>query len=233
VYDALCRHKDYAAASLELRQILSRLVPAAASLLDVGCGTGRHLEYLRHHFHVEGLDLSVEMLEIARRRCPGVVFHQGTLVDFQFASRFDVVTCFFGSIGHALTTDDLGRAVQCMASHLHPAGVLVVEPWIAPERFVSGRVVADVVDDPDLKISRMYVTAVQGRLSVFDSDYLVATREGVRHFRERQELGLFTDDEYRNAFAAAGLDVTDASGNLFGYGLYVCSKERPAHQRNG
>jgi hypothetical protein len=111
--------------------------------------------------------------------------------------------------------------------------MLVVEPWITPERFVSGRVVSDVVDDADLKVCRMYVTAAEGQVSVFESEYLVATPAGVRHFTERQELGLFSDQEYRAAFNTAGLEVMDASGNLFGYGLYVCRKERPDDRRNG
>ena len=80
----------------------------------------------------------------------------------------------------------------------------------------------DRVDDADIKVARMYVTCREGRLSVFDSDYLVCTTEGVQHFKERQELGLFTDAEYRAAFLEGGLEVVDAEGDLFGYGLYVC-----------
>ena len=114
-----------------------------------------------------------------------------------------------------------------MASHLHPNGVLVVEPWISPERFISGRLVFDSTDDPDLKVARMYVTRAEGRVSIFESDYLVATTEGVTHFRERQDLGLFTDEEYRTAFSGAGLHIVDSGGDLFGYGLYVCLKSEP------
>jgi dTDP-3-amino-3,4,6-trideoxy-alpha-D-glucopyranose N,N-dimethyltransferase len=222
VYDALCRHKDYAAATRALREILQRVVPHAASLLDVACGTGRHLEHLRNHFRVEGLDNSPEMLEIARNRCPGIPFHEGTLVDFRLPDTFDVVTCLFGSIGYALTVEDLQRAVDSMADHLNPAGVLVVEPWLTPERFVSGRLVFDSVDDPDLKVARMYVTRREERISMFESDYLVAATQGISHFKERQALGLFTEDEYRCVFVAAGLDVIETAGDLFGYGLYVC-----------
>lgn len=222
VYDALCRRKDYAAASVRIREIVHTAVPHATSLLDVGCGTGRHLQHLREYYRVEGLDRSHEMLEGARQRCPDIPFHEATLIDFQLARRFDVVTCLFGSIGYAVTVENLRRAVQCMAGHLSAGGALIVEPWVSPERFVTGRLVFDAVDDPDLKVARMYVTRCEGRISIFESDYLVATTERVTHFRERQELGLFTDEEYRHAFAEAGLVVVDASSDLFGYGLYVC-----------
>lgn len=198
------------------------MAPRAASLLDVGCGTGQHLRHLSQHFHAEGLDLSPDMLEIARQRCPQILFHEGSLVDFRIPGRFDVVTCLFGSIAYAATVDNLHRAVRCMAAHLGPGGALIVEPWVALDRFVSDRLVFDHVDDPDLKAARIYVTRRQGDMAILESEYLIGTAQGVTRFTERQELGLFTDDDYRRAFREASLDVVDASGDLFGYGLYVC-----------
>ena len=72
IYDALCRQKDYRGATRSLIQVLKRFAPDAETLLDVGCGTGRHLEHLRDRFRVEGFDLSRNMLAIARRRNPGI-----------------------------------------------------------------------------------------------------------------------------------------------------------------
>jgi SAM-dependent methyltransferase len=232
VYDALFRQKDYRRAVRHLLQHVRTFAPAAGNLLDVGCGTGRHLELLRHRFRVEGLDLSREMLAIARQRCPGVLLHRGTLVDFNLRRRFDVITCLFGSIGYAKTVRNLAAAVRSMARHLSPEGVLIVEPWIAPERFVSGRLVFDRVDDPDLKVGRMYITKRRGIVSVFDSHYIVATPAGVTHFTERQELGLFTDRQYRQAFRAAGLEVVATTPDLLGYGLYVCRFAGSATRRD-
>jgi ubiquinone/menaquinone biosynthesis C-methylase UbiE len=77
VYDALLRHKDYGAAAATLSAILRDLVGSGASLLDVACGTGRHLECLREHFQVTGLDQSEHTPRVARKRCPGFVLHRG------------------------------------------------------------------------------------------------------------------------------------------------------------
>ncbi len=48
----------------EVDFILDELsVPAGASILDVGCGTGRHsIELARRGYDVTGLDLSAQML---------------------------------------------------------------------------------------------------------------------------------------------------------------------------
>ena len=228
VYDALCRHKDYASASATLGGIVDRFAHHASTLLDVGCGTGLHLSNLRERFEVEGLDLSHEMLDVARARCPRVAFHQGSLVDFRLNRRFDVVTCLFGSIAYARDVANLRRAARTLADHVQPGGLVIVEPWVQPEWFITGRLVLDTVNDPDLKVARVYVTERRENVSVFDSTYVVGTPDGVTSFRECQELGLFTDDEYRDAFTEAGLTVIDASGDLFGYGLYVCRTRETA-----
>ena len=96
VYDALTAQKDYRRATRALVKAVRGVAPGARTVLDVGCGTGRHLQYLRDQFDVEGLDLSRQMLAIARKRCPDVRFHQGSLIDFKLSRRFDVVTCLFG-----------------------------------------------------------------------------------------------------------------------------------------
>lgn len=220
-YDALCRDRDYAGAAADLRRRLERIAPNAASLLDVGCGTGRHLEHLRTAFEVQGLDASVGMLEVARTRCPGVVFHAADFTDFALGRRFDVITCLFGTIAYARSEDGLRRAVHTMAGHLTDAGVLVIEPWLSPARYRAGAVTGDFVNDPELKVARMYVTRAEQSLATYDIHYLVADREGVRSFSEQQQLGLFTHEQQVGALDSAGLDVDFDARGLFGYGLYV------------
>jgi SAM-dependent methyltransferase len=220
----LFRDKDYRGAVARLRRILRQVHPGARGLLDVGCGTGRHLEYLRRAFDVEGLDASPSMLAVARVRCPGIALHHGDLVGFDLGQTFDVVTCLLGSVSYARTVPRFARAVRAMARHVAPGGVLVLEPWVSPEQFVTGRVVFDRADEPGLKVARMYRTKRRGAVSVFDSHYLVAGPAGVEYFTERQELGLFTSRQYRATLRAAGLRLLPVAGDLFGYGLYVARK---------
>jgi len=225
VYDALSRHKDYGAATATLSRILSDLVGPGASLLDVACGTGRHLERLREHFQVTGLDQSEQMLQVAQQRCPGVDLHLGDMRDFSLDRQFDAITCLFGSIAYATTVEDLESFLRNVVRHLRPGGALVIEPWLTPERFIRGRLVLDTVDDPDLKVARVYVTRDDhGRVAVYDMQYLVATPEGVRHFTEVERLGLFTHQEYVDVLRRAEISVRH-TGDLFGYGLFVGVRE--------
>jgi ubiquinone/menaquinone biosynthesis C-methylase UbiE len=221
-YDLIYSFKDYRAEADQLLALIGGMLRSGGNrLLDVACGTGRHLFHLKERFDVEGLDVDAALLELARQRVPAVVFHQADMVNFDLGKRFDVVTCLFSSIGYARTLENLGRAVNCMARHLEPGGLLTVEPWFTPEYWKPDTVHALFIDEPELKIARVNTSFVQDRLSYFDLHYLIGTPEGTEHFVERHELGLFTMEEMQAAFTAAGLEVMYDSVGLTGRGLYL------------
>jgi ubiquinone/menaquinone biosynthesis C-methylase UbiE len=48
-------------------------------LLDVACGTGRHIEFLKDYYKILGVDINPEMLKIARLKIPEVKFMKGDM----------------------------------------------------------------------------------------------------------------------------------------------------------
>jgi SAM-dependent methyltransferase len=228
LYDALYRaaEKDYRA---EADEVLRRVAAAGvrpASLLDVACGTGGHLQHFAAQARCVGIDVDPEMVAAARTRCPGARIEVADMVDFDLGEQFDVVTCLFSSIGYAGTTDRLGAAVASMARHLLPGGVLTVEPWFQPDAWRVGHLSALFVDEPELKAARLAVAEREDDVAVLDFHYLVLRRTGVEHFTERHELTLFTWTDYRDAFTSAGLAVEVDESGLSGRGLVV--GRRPA-----
>lgn len=221
-YDVIYSWKDYATeAELVRRFIEANRQSPGLTLLDVGCGTGHHVQYLQEYFRAEGLDLDPELLKVAYGRCPGVLFHEADMVDFDLGRRFDAVTCLFSAIGYVRTVERLNRTMQSIARHLLPGGVAVVEPWLMPGQFIPKGVHARFVDLPDLKIARINTSWIEDGVSILDFHYLIGTPEGVESFTERHELGLFDDAHYRAAFAAAGLETYFDAEGLDGRGLYV------------
>ncbi len=179
------------------------------------------MPHLGDDFVYEGLDLDPEMLTLARQRFPDVPFHQGDMVDFVLGRSFDVVTCLFSSIAYVRTAPRLRQAIATMARHVCPGGVLVIAPFFPPEAWIPGQPHAIFVDHPDLKLVRMNVSGVDGTVAILDFHYLVGTPEGIEHFTEHHELGLFTDEDYRAAFWEASLDVQHDAEGLIGRGLYI------------
>ena len=221
LYDAIYSFKDYAADAARLTALIRERRPAARTLLDVACGTGKHLEALQREFEVEGLDLDKDLLAIARERLGEVPLHQGDMRSFDLGRRFDAVTCLFSAIGHMSDAGELETAVATMARHLEPGGILVVEPWLEPDVWIPGRLHLLTVDEPELKIARITVPEKHGTTSVLNFHYLVATPDGVETHAERLEHGLFTDAEHRLAFERADLAVDHDEEGLTGRGLWI------------
>jgi ubiquinone/menaquinone biosynthesis C-methylase UbiE len=220
-YDQLYHFINYADAAARVRERILEQVPAARTLLDVGCGTGQHLEYLSRTFEVEGLDLNPELLRLARERCPGIRFHQADMTAFALPARFDVIACLFSSIGYVRTVDNLRTTLVNFARHLSPGGLVLVEPWFTPESFWSDTLTTNVADKGEPKVVWMYTSRREDRVAVLDIHYLVGERSGVEHFTERHELGLFTHEEYLAAFRNAGLEPVHEPVGIFRRGLYL------------
>jgi SAM-dependent methyltransferase len=221
-YDAIYAWKDYESEAQQLRtEIQAHRLADDASLLDVACGTGAHIAHLKQHYRVEGLDLDPALLAIARERNPEVPFRQGDMLDFNLGRQVDAVAVLFSSIGYVRTLPALNRTLANLATHTRPGGLVIVEPWLTPDTYKPGGVHSLFVDLPDLKIARMNLSAQEDGLSILDFHYLVGTPQGIDHFTERHELGLFTHDDYMSAFHAAGLQVEYNPEGLMGRGLYT------------
>lgn len=215
--------KDYAAEAQAIRELLvASGIAEGMRLLDVACGTGAHLQYLRQWFDSEGLDIDEEMLRQAARRCPGIPLHRADMIDFSLPRPYDAITCLFSAIGYAKRLDDMRRATANMARHLRPNGVLVMEPWLTPDIIKPPpHIDATYVDEPELKLARMTTLEVDHGITRLDMHYLVCTPAGTEYLRERYELGLYTRDQYAAALRDAGLEVTFDSQGPMGRGLYT------------
>jgi hypothetical protein len=111
-----------------------------------------------------------------------------------------------------------------MADHLNPGGLLILERWLLPETYQQGKLVADFIDEPELKAARIYQQQRIADRSVFDIQYIGGSTAGVWQCFERHELGLFSDMQYRNALESAGLEVQSRESGLFAYGLLIGHK---------
>lgn len=225
-YDAIyaARGKDYAAEAAWLRAAYRNVAAQSSRLLDVACGTGRHLSQLRNEFAVEGLDAEPAMIAIARERLPDVPLHVARMQNFSVDGRFAIVQCLFSSIGYVSGAAELDATIARFAGVVERGGLLVVEPWLLPPEWHERYLDAVFVDQPDLKVARLGRSELYGTTSVLRYEYLVAEPTGISAFGESHALQLFTDAQYRGAFAAAGLDVRNERSDLFARGLYIGEK---------
>lgn len=228
-YDRTYSWKDYRGECRSIRRLAERWGPRPArTLLDVGCGTGAHLEHLSRWFECTGVDSSPAMLRAARRKLPRLRWVQAAMPDFDLRRTYDVVICLFSAIGYVRSANALRATLRTFARHLSPGGIVIVEPWLTPRMWKPGTVHLLAVPSATEPLARMNISRTQGGRSVMVMHYLAASRGRIRYWTERHEMSLFTDREYRAAFRSAGLTVRRVpSGFASERGLYLGRKAVP------
>lgn len=146
-YDLLYKDKDYAGEARYVNSLIQNFAPGASSLLDIGCGTGRHAEvFSQMGFNVVGLDRSEDMILRAKHRDLDIEFHHGDLCDIRLENKFDVVAALFHVISYLTSDDALRSAFQTAKEHLKPDGLFVFDCWHGP---------AVVHQLPEVRIKRL------------------------------------------------------------------------------
>jgi ubiquinone/menaquinone biosynthesis C-methylase UbiE len=179
------------------------------TLLDVACGTGGHMTYLQDHFQVSGLDLSQEMLAVARKKFPETPFYHGNMIDFSLDTHFDIIICMYGSIGFVKTRANLKLTLKNMVKHLLPGGLVIIVPWSTTEAFKE-TIVVDAVKHPHIRIARMEnVKQKSNSLVEITFHHLIGRSGQVKYHTQRMEVGLFSRDDYISAIQEAGLQLAE------------------------
>ncbi|TXT59603.1 MAG: Methyltransferase type 11 [Promethearchaeota archaeon] len=193
IYDLIYSFKNYKKEIEALKTfILENKETDGMDLLDVACGTGKHLKYLKSDFRCTGIDKSKEMLEIAKTNNEDVEFIHADMIDFDLGQKFDVILCLFSSIGYVKTLENLGRTLQNFSNHLKKGGVLIIEPWFTKSSYKEGTTHLLTHEDEDVKIARMNLSKRKGNLSILEMHYLIGEKgKEIIHFTEEHVLGLF------------------------------------------
>jgi SAM-dependent methyltransferase len=107
-------------------------------ILDLCCGTGTAaIMFAEQGYQVTGLDVSREMLAVARKKALKkklkVEFLQKRLPDFEIREgkkqlrQFDLITCYFDSLNYILSEDDLFASFHSASRHLRPGGLFIFD----------------------------------------------------------------------------------------------------------
>ncbi|MBS3072827.1 methyltransferase domain-containing protein [Candidatus Pacearchaeota archaeon] len=131
-YDFFNCKKDYSKEVDFLEKVIEKYGRnPIKSILNLGCGTGRHDEHLSHRgYNITGLDLSEEMINIAlSRNIPAVDFVVGDMTSFNLEKKYDIAISMFAAFGYLNENIQIENSLRSINRHLNPQGLLVIEVW--------------------------------------------------------------------------------------------------------
>ncbi len=136
IYDFIYSDKDYVGEVGYIESVLNRLghytqgKATRGTLLDFGCGTGRHsVEFAKRGWSVTGVDRCEKMLFQASERA----YAQGIQMAFEKAvaakAEFDVVVSLFAVLNYPDPETELATNLSALRRSLRPDGVALFEVW--------------------------------------------------------------------------------------------------------
>ena len=108
------------------REMAAEAMRRGLAVLEIACGTGRVAHRLAEDgARVVGLDVSPEMLGVARKRSAGlsnIRWVEGDMRSFDLGEAFGLVTIPGHSFHNLNTSEDQAACLECIRRHLAPGG---------------------------------------------------------------------------------------------------------------
>ncbi len=98
------------------------------SILEIGCGSG-HLakRFTEQGYDYEGIDLSEDMLALARQRCPEALLSVGDMRTLSLPRQFDAVLITARSISYIVENQEVMGTFRSLKNCLAPGGKLIFD----------------------------------------------------------------------------------------------------------
>ena len=138
-YDLLYADKDYAAEAKYVAHLLKRFAEQPKSILEFGCGTGKHARLLAEMgCDVTGIERSAEMRDVgcemrdAENGKGSFRCLQGDIRSTRVNGMFDAVISLFHVVSYLTTNEDVQAVFANAARHLTAGGVFLFDVWYGP-----------------------------------------------------------------------------------------------------
>ncbi len=183
----------------------------AKTLLNMGCGGGHNDWTLKKHFRLTGVDVSEDMLALARRRNPEVTYLPGDMRTLRLGETFDAVVVF-DSIDYMLTEDDLRAAFETVFLHLKPGGAFLTYQEIDPKTYQQNLVRHQIGREGDVEIvfiEHSYDPDPTDTTIECTFVYLIRRGGELQIETDRHLCGIFQTETWLTLLRETGFDVRE------------------------
>ncbi len=218
-YDLLYRDKDYAGESDYVHNLIQTGSPGARTILNLGCGSGRHDRCLMDRgYAVTGVDLSQEMLTAARDAATdngALRYVQGDVRTVRLEKTFDIVISLFHVMSYQVSNADLTAAFATAYSHLKPGGLFIFDCWYGPGVLTDRPTVrVKELEDEITSVTRIAQPIMHPNQNVVDVNYRVFLRDkssaSIREICETHRMRYLFLPEVEQMLSSGGFELQAA-----------------------
>jgi len=217
-YDLLNEGKPYSNEVDFIQNIFTKIAgefQKLNSVLDLGCGSGKHLAEFNSEINKVGIDKSQSMLaEAVNRRIPNSDFIVNDICAVNVEMRFDMVYSLFHVLSYQINEEDLILFFRTIAQHLKKDGVAVVDfwhrtPWDQDPPFT--RITRRKSNAAEIiRISEPNYNLLNGVVEIHMDLFAKTTGDEFAHFTEDHTMRSYTLCELSFAAQIAGLEIASS-----------------------
>lgn len=184
-YDLLYRDKDYLGESEYISNLIEKFRPDAKSILDLGCGTGRHdIIFADKGYDVTGVEISGSMYEEAEYNKKNVrsdrklKFLQNDFRELQINEKFDIIVSLFHVMSYQTSNKDLLKTFTAVDKHLKEDGIFMFDFWYGPG-VLNDRPETRTkhLEDDEIKVKRFAEPFLKINENIVDVRYTVSVED--------------------------------------------------------
>ncbi len=243
-YNAFYGDKDYSNEAKIVSDFIKEYKPDAVSILDMGCGTGRHdAELAKRNYKILGIDLSPKMVEIAQNnRTNGTEFKVGDIKAFRAKKKYDCVISLFHVMSYMNSNRDIIDAFQTANAHLSEGDLFIFDLWYGPGVLSDKPAVRTKrVEDNQNILIRNAVPVFHVDRDVVDVNYdvLIIDKETaqVKELHETHQMRYYFKPELELMLEMAGFELTKCvdcntlqKTNFDSWTAYIVARKRAMRQ---
>ncbi|MHA1728934.1 MAG: class I SAM-dependent DNA methyltransferase [Promethearchaeota archaeon] len=171
-------------------------------ILEIGCGSGNLAQYfLNAGYKYLGLDISEEMLVIAKEVAPDADFIRGDMRNLQIKDKFDAVIITGRCFTYMVENEDVINALKSIHGILKPSGYLIFDNFNAEsifEDFKENMVFSTEYKGKKYKrVSKNSINMQSGWTWNWNATYYITESGKTKQVEDTSILRAFTEDELR------------------------------------
>jgi SAM-dependent methyltransferase len=158
------------------------------NILDIGCGTGKHLSFFKKDgYIVSGVDVSENMISEAKKHLQQEEdFICCKASEFKFNKRFDTIISLFHVMSYQTENNELEKVFQNVSEHLNDGGLFIFDFWYGPAVLTDLPVVKiKRLEDEEVKITRITEPVMRYNENIVDVNFEVMIEDKKTHLIEK------------------------------------------------